>query len=89
MTDEDIKKELSTADTFVDFCSEIRQDTLILADKVKILKSHHIFKELPEISDQSEMMANIMLTYRHLEDARMRIGKVVQAFDGGKSAYPR
>ncbi len=33
----------------------------------------------------SEMKANIMLTYRHLEDARMRLGKCVQAYDGGKS----
>jgi hypothetical protein len=37
----------------------------------------------------SEMKANLKLAYRHLEDARMRIGKAVQAFDGGKSVYPR
>lgn len=89
MTKEDIKKELFTADTFVDFCSEIRGDILILSDKVKLLKTHPIFKELPEISDQSEMIANIMLAYRHLEDARMRIGKSIQAFDGGTSVYKR
>lgn len=37
----------------------------------------------------SEMHANIQLAYRHLEDARMRLGKVVQAFDGGVSCYPK
>ena len=37
----------------------------------------------------SEMKANLMLAYRHLEDARMRLGKVVQAYDGGTSVYPR
>lgn len=39
--------------------------------------------------DHAEMKANLMLTYRHLEDARMRLGKAIQAFDGGKSCYER
>ena len=32
-----------------------------------------------------EMEANIMLTYRHLEDARMRVGKILQAAGDGVS----
>ena len=36
-----------------------------------------------------EAVANIVLAYRHLEDARMRLGKAVQAVDGGESCYPR
>ena len=43
----------------------------------------------PENRDCGEMVANLELTYRHLEDARMRLGKAVQAYDGGKSCYPR
>lgn len=39
-------------------------------------------------SDHSEIIANAMLAFRHLEDARMRLGKVIQAHDGGKSCYP-
>lgn len=39
--------------------------------------------------DHSEMKANLKLSFRHLEDARMRLGKAIQAFDGGKSCYPR
>lgn len=39
--------------------------------------------------DKCEMIANIELAYRHLEDARMRLGKAIQAFDGGESCYPR
>jgi hypothetical protein len=35
------------------------------------------------------MKANLLLSYRHLEDARMRLGKAVQAYDGGLSVYPR
>lgn len=36
-----------------------------------------------------EAGANITLAYRHLEDARMRLGKAVQALDGGTSCYPK
>jgi hypothetical protein len=41
------------------------------------------------LNTRSEIEENLTLVYRHLEDARMRLGKVVQASDGGKSCYPR
>lgn len=34
---------------------------------------------------RGEMIANATLSYRHLEDATMRIGKSMQAFQGGVS----
>lgn len=36
-------------------------------------------------SQHAEMKANIMLTVRHLEDARMRLGKVLQYAGDGVS----
>jgi hypothetical protein len=39
--------------------------------------------ELPEAN------ANCMLAYRHLEDASMRLGKAIQALDGGVSVYDK
>jgi hypothetical protein len=36
-----------------------------------------------------EAVANVMLAYRHLEDASMRLGKALQAIDGGISVYDR
>jgi hypothetical protein len=30
-----------------------------------------------------------MLAYRHLEDASMRLGKAIQAMDGGTSVYDK
>jgi hypothetical protein len=36
-----------------------------------------------------EVMANLMLAYRHIEDASMRIGKVKQALNGGESVYDK
>lgn len=39
--------------------------------------------------DNDEAIANIMLAYRHLEDASMRLGMVAQALYDGVSAYDR
>lgn len=39
--------------------------------------------------DYGEMNANLMLAFRCLEDARMRVGKVIQALEGGESIYDR
>jgi len=36
-----------------------------------------------------EAVANLMLAYRHLEDASMRLGKVIQALDNGVSVYDK
>jgi hypothetical protein len=36
-----------------------------------------------------EADANVILAYRHLEDCRMRLGKAIQALNGGISCYPR
>jgi hypothetical protein len=40
-------------------------------------------------TSNAEALANIMLAYRHLEDASMRLGKVIQALDGGVSVYDK
>lgn len=40
-------------------------------------------------SDPGEMAANLTLAYRHMEDAAMRVGKAIQAWDGGVSCYDR
>lgn len=46
-------------------------------------------KTRPEVAGQDtpEMIANVTLAYRHIEDAAMRIGKAIQAYEGGKSIY--
>lgn len=52
----------------------------------KIMKN---LKTLPDTADRGEMIANIMLGYRHLEDCIMRCGKVIQAYQGGVSVYDK
>ena len=51
---------------------------------------HPVFQgETDGIRNETEMKANITLAYRHIEDAIMRLGKAIQAFDGGKSIYQK
>jgi hypothetical protein len=45
---------------------------------------------LPEDVEFQEVNANLMLAVRHLEDARMRLGKAIQwGCEGGVSCYDR
>ena len=70
-------------------CSEIRRNLEVTKVVTLTLKTHYEFtKEESYIGQHGEMQADIQLAYRHLEDARMRLGKAIQAFDGGKSCYP-
>ncbi len=73
-----------------DICFRLRAVILDNSKEVKGIMAHGEFKnEQSSAGQHGEMRANIMLTYRHLEDARMRLGKVVQAFDGGTSCYEK
>lgn len=48
-----------------------------------------LFTEARHLNAPSESIANLVLAKRHLEDASMRLGKVLQHLDGGVSAYDR
>ncbi len=67
-------------------CDNLRKDLLCISKRVRQLLEHSDLTGLQKYRGQySEMKANIMLSYRHLEDARMRIGKVLQAAGDGVS----
>jgi hypothetical protein len=71
---------------FEDLGNELRKKIKVIGDEVFATKQHSIFSgEQSYVNCHSEMQANIMLTYRHLEDARMRVGKIMQAYQGGVS----
>ncbi len=76
---------------FVERVNRLRDDIKTLNSNLINLKKRSFFNgdENPSQHDRKEMKANIMLAYRHLEDARMRLGKVIQAHDGGKSVYDK
>lgn len=75
-------------------CEGLRNEIRDIGAAVLVLMKHGDFqkeqtqKEL-YINCHSEMKANIMLSYRHLEDARMRLGKVMQQIQGGVSKFDK
>lgn len=69
-----------------EMCDDLRVEIKKAADKAHALLSHSdCDAENVYPGQRAEMKANIMLTYRHLEDARMRVGKILQAADNGVS----
>lgn len=88
-TEEEIMKPVN----FKEGCFGIRSDIELVKSKVKNWMSHPELVGLPysnmPLNQKHEMIFNLENAYRHLESARMRIGKAIQAFDGGKSVYPR
>lgn len=75
---------------FDEACSFIRKQLKHYASQVLNMKKHSVFKgEALKGQDHGEMIANLMLAYPHLEDATMRMGKAIQAFDGGVSVYDK
>lgn len=72
-------------------CLEVRKEIKATAARVKDMVEgiKPLDFEDDEKRDKGEMIANLMLTYRHLEDASMRLGKAIQAYDGGVSCYDK
>jgi len=72
-------------------CDRLRRRILEDGKEVRSLMQHVELStpHLSAVADAGEVKANIMLAYRHLEDARMRLGKAIQAYDGGTSVYDK
>ena len=91
-TQRDPQKEMgevaqdAVAETIFTLRDEIRSTTQKLSEFVGLLKSA---PPSDEEANVGEMIANAMLAYRHLEDATMRLGKVMQAKNGGVSILTR
>lgn len=66
-------------------CEALRREIKAIAEKAWTLSMRQGIKE----SEPSEAYANVVLAYRHLEDASMRLGKAIQSLDGGISVYDK
>jgi len=76
--------------TFDCACNDLRRNIKEQAHYTKqIVESVKLWTEEGQQADKGEIIANIMLAYRHLEDASMRLGKAIQAYDGGASVYDK
>lgn len=72
--------------------NELRREVKVVADHVSDLRRgvfSYGLDGLPSEAAVGEAMANVTLAYRHLEDASMRLGKAIQALDGGVSVYDK
>jgi hypothetical protein len=69
-------------------CKDLRKEIKAIAVMVSNLHVSPVFlvEELYP-GQHAEMHANITLSFRHLEDSAMRLGKGIQAYDQGKSSY--
>lgn len=65
-------------------CEDFRRRLKPIADNLVALVRDDANPEM-----RPEVIANVMLAYRHLEDASMRLGKAIQAIDGGVSVYDK
>ena len=74
--------------SFREHCNVLRTEIRLLCERVQFLKIAATEKPL-EDDEMDELRENVMLAYRHLEDARMRIGKVLQVWEGGVSIYDK
>ena len=73
--------------TFKELLDDFRKRLKTIAADVKAAKEERSKCETTKEEDMGEELANLTLTYRHLEDASMRVGKTIQALSGGKSIY--
>ena len=83
--------------TIEEACEELREQIEAIKAEVASILTFDEFKgetcplegvNIPP-SRNANMAANITLAFRHLEDARMRLGKVIQAYQGGISKFDK
>lgn len=90
MTDENQIEKSEARIAFEDKIAKMRASFLAVETEILSFKTDPFLAEPATAGvNGGEAIANIMLAYRHTEDARMRLGKVFQALDGGKSPLPR
>jgi hypothetical protein len=79
--------DLEMLNEFKSFTDGIRKELLTLGGQVRDLMKQPLLKAPVPIEgvDSGEAKANVMLAFRHLEDARMRIGQALQATEGGEA----
>lgn len=66
---------------------KLRADLKATGAELINLKKFFIEHPLDDKELSGEAIANAVLAFRHVEDAAMRLGKVLQALNGGVSQY--
>ena len=79
--------QTTPAQSIVDHANVYRKGIKALAHGVLTFRHTTAALEAVPGGNHGEIVANITLAYRHLEDASSRLGKAIQAADGGVSVY--
>ena len=73
-----------------DTCDTLRAEILAIEKRVREIREHSALRGEQAFRWQhDEVVANAMLAVRHLEDARMRLGKVIQYARDGVSVFDK
>lgn len=76
--------------TFEEQAKALRRKLKLIGDEVRELHRSAAFVIVEDFEGQdAEMHANLTMSFRHIEDAAMRLGKAIQAYDGGVSVYDK
>lgn len=76
----------------IDKCNVYRGSLLHIEEELKAFKTAILGTapaEDPKGFDRGEVLAQLTISLRAVEDARMRLGKVIQYADGGTSVYDK
>ena len=87
MDNEEQGKSLGREITFKEKVDATRRQIKVIAARVDELKKEKAQSENAQGENTGEVMANLTLSYRCLEDGSMRLGKVLQHLNGGDSKY--
>lgn len=75
--------------TLEEAMGSLRTTLKVYGEQILSIKTSLINAPKTDIEDRPEELANLTLAYRHMEDCIMRLGKVIQAYQGGKSIYDK
>lgn len=78
---------LLTREEFDCECNEVRHFLKTAEERVRKLRGTGPLRARPELN--GEVAAQLMLAVRHIEDARMRMGKAIQYAGDGVSCYDK
>ena len=73
-----------TTQEFTLACTGLRSN--VRYEELRVRELTPFVTDLPD-AEWTEVNAHLMLAVRHLEDARMRLGKAIQYATGGDSCY--
>lgn len=76
--------------TIKEVAGSLRTDLKLIEHLTRALMRHGVYQGNPAFDNQHrEMKAQTMLAVRHIEDARMRLGKLCQFADDGVSVFDK